>query len=289
MSTTPDTTTPETYEVGQQVEFAANKVWYPGTVTKVGRSTVTVTYVKGSGEVYTQTVNPSNEFHAGGRLGTVPSRVRPLTTNTNTQETTNTMTTTTDPISGIFAPPTWQTLKGVVAGDLIANSGDRKSEPLPTAFHIFAGRDDQWTISTTDGTHIRSGGVATKYWVRKNMTPGAESAEESKVTPIRSRKAVQPEVESIPLVHPPVTETGEQASVVAIERSAPQRLEEGGKELVRLTANLKGAVDKGQESAVTKWMLALRDAGASYAQIAEVLGVVPMTARSRVLKAQSAR
>jgi hypothetical protein len=267
MTTTPDTTTTETYEVGQQVEFAANKVWYPGTVTKVGRSTVTVTYVKGSGETYTQAVNPSNEFHAGGRLGTVPSRVRPMTTNTNThtQETT-TMTKTTDPISGIFAPPTWQTLKGVVAGDLIASSGDRKSEPLPTAFHIFAGREDDWTIRTADGTHIRSGGVATKYWVRKNMTPGAEST-------IRSRKA-QPEVESIPLVSPPKS-----------DRSAPQRIEDD-KDLARLTKVLAGAKTPEAE---TKAMLAMRDAGASYSQIAEVLGVVPMTARSRVLKAQVAQ
>jgi len=36
-------------------------------------------------------------------------------------------------------------------------------------------------------------------------------------------------------------------------------------------------------------MLAMRDAGASYAQIAEALGVVPMTARSRVLKAQASQ
>jgi hypothetical protein len=70
-----------------------------------------------------------------------------------------------------------------------------------------------------------------------------------------------------------------------VARSAPQRIEDD-KDLARLTKVLAGAKTPEAE---TKAMLAMRDAGASYSQIAQVLGVVPMTARSRVLKAQGAK
>jgi hypothetical protein len=69
-----------TYEVGQPVEFAANGTWYPGTVTQLGKTNITVEYVKGSGQTYTQSVNPTAEFKGGQRLGTLPSRVRPVDT-----------------------------------------------------------------------------------------------------------------------------------------------------------------------------------------------------------------
>jgi hypothetical protein len=65
------------YTVGQPVEFAANRTWYPGRITKVGKSTVTVAYTKGSGQTYEQAVNPEKPFMAGGKLGRVVSRVQP--------------------------------------------------------------------------------------------------------------------------------------------------------------------------------------------------------------------
>lgn len=65
------------YEVGQLVELAANRVWYPGVVTKVGPKRVEVLYRKGSGVEYRQAVNPAEPFNAGGSLGRLPSRIRP--------------------------------------------------------------------------------------------------------------------------------------------------------------------------------------------------------------------
>jgi hypothetical protein len=74
---TPKVLTGADFFVGQPVQFAANGTWYPGLVTKATKVTVTVDYTKGSGQKYTQTVNPSKPFHAGAKLGTVPSQVRP--------------------------------------------------------------------------------------------------------------------------------------------------------------------------------------------------------------------
>jgi DNA-directed RNA polymerase specialized sigma24 family protein len=70
------------------------------------------------------------------------------------------------------------------------------------------------------------------------------------------------------------------ATAKTIIRTQPQRLEEG-KDLTKLTKALANA--KSPE-AQGRAMLAMRQAGASYAQIADVLGVAPMTARARVLR-----
>jgi hypothetical protein len=78
MSTTETTAlTAQDYQPGQAVFFAANRVWYPGVVTKATKTTVTVKYTKGSGSSYEQTVNPTHPFSAGGTLGHLASRVRP--------------------------------------------------------------------------------------------------------------------------------------------------------------------------------------------------------------------
>jgi hypothetical protein len=118
-----------------------------------------------------------------------------------------------------------------------------------------------------------------------NVTPIADapkarrrrSTKVTGATPVparRSRKAAAPKVEPTPEPTPEVEAT----------RSAPQRLEEGSKDLDKLSAALTKALGTDKEVPA---MLALRQAGASYSQIATVLGVVPMTARGRVLKAQA--
>jgi hypothetical protein len=58
---------------------------------------------------------------------------------------------------------------------------------------------------------------------------------------------------------------------------APTSVEEWGQLLTR--------AEKGSDTQVEA-MLAMREAGASYSQIATAKGVVPMTARARVLKAE---
>jgi hypothetical protein len=58
----------------------------------------------------------------------------------------------------------------------------------------------------------------------------------------------------------------------------PTTVEEWGRLLIR--------AENGSDAQVEA-MLAMRELGASYSQIAIAMGVVPMTARARVLKAQA--